>query len=117
MIDPKINLDLKFTHCNDTGEFRRLGRCFIDWATAVAGEADRELTCVNFTYHGSGPIYETSDQSTKFTGTGSYKGFLVSFYKSHRHFAPCGTVQALLFNKSNDASSGVGDPIPSGRPC
>ena len=31
------------------------GRCFIDWATAVAGEDDIELTCVTFTYHGSGP--------------------------------------------------------------
>ena len=30
-------------------EFTRLGRCFLDWATAVAGEADRELTCVTFT--------------------------------------------------------------------
>ena len=50
-------------------EFRRLGQCFLDWATAVAGEADRELTCVTFTYHSSGPIYETSAQTTKFAGT------------------------------------------------
>ena len=36
------------------------GQCFIDWATAVVGEADRELTCVTLTYHSSGPIYEIS---------------------------------------------------------
>ena len=42
-----------------TGEFRRLGRCTLDWATAVVGEADRERTWVTFTYHSSGPIYET----------------------------------------------------------
>ena len=52
-----------------TVEFRRLGQCFIDWATAVVGEADRELTCVTLTYHSSGPIYETSAQSTKSPGT------------------------------------------------
>ena len=40
----------------DTVEFTRLGRCFLDWATAMAGEADRELTCVTFTCHSSGPI-------------------------------------------------------------
>ena len=51
-----------------TVEFRRLGQCFIDWATAVVGEADRELTCVILTYHSSGPIYETSAQSTKSPG-------------------------------------------------
>ena len=45
-------------HCMiPTVEFRRLGQCFIDWATAVVGEADRELTCVTLTYHSSGPIY------------------------------------------------------------
>ena len=27
-----------------TVEFRKLGHCFIDWADAVVGEADRELT-------------------------------------------------------------------------
>ena len=48
-----------------TVEFRRLGQCFLDWATAVVGEADRELTCVTLIYHSSGPIYETSAQSTK----------------------------------------------------
>ena len=42
-----------------TGEFRRLGRCSLDWATAVVGEADRELTWVTFTYHSSVPIYGT----------------------------------------------------------
>ena len=29
-----------------TVEFRRLGQCFLDWATAVVGEADRELAAV-----------------------------------------------------------------------
>ena len=52
-----------------TGEFPRLGRCFIDWATAVVGEADIELTCVPFTYRGSGPIYETSAESMELSGT------------------------------------------------
>ena len=52
----------------NTVEFRRLGQCFIDWATAVVGEADRELTCVTLIYHSSGPIYETSAQSTKSPG-------------------------------------------------
>ena len=37
--------------------------CFIDWATAVVGEADIEVTSVTLTYHGSDPIYETSAQS------------------------------------------------------
>ena len=36
-------------------EFTRLGRCFLDWATAVAGEADRAPTCVTFTCHGRRP--------------------------------------------------------------
>ena len=52
-----------------TVEFRRLGQCFLDWVTAVVGEADRELTCVTLIYHSSGPIYETSAQSTKSPGT------------------------------------------------
>ena len=52
-----------------TGGFRRLGRCSLDWATAVVGEADRELTWVTFTYHSSGPIYETSAQSMELSGT------------------------------------------------
>ena len=51
-----------------TVEFRRLGQCFLDWATAVVGKADRELTCVTLTYHSSGPIYETLAQSTEFHG-------------------------------------------------
>ena len=34
----------------------------------VGEEADRELTRVTLTYHDSGPIYETSAQSTKFPG-------------------------------------------------
>ena len=51
-----------------TGEFRRLGRCFADLATAVAVEADIELTCVTFTYRGNGPIYKTSAQSMELSG-------------------------------------------------
>ena len=49
-----------------TGRFRRLGGCFIDWATAVGGEGDQ--LSVSFTYHSSDPIYETLDQSTEFEG-------------------------------------------------
>ena len=30
-----------------TVEFRRLDQCFIDMATAVVSEADRELTCMS----------------------------------------------------------------------
>ena len=45
-----------------------MGRCSLDWATAVVGEADRELTWVTFTYHSSGPIYETSAQSMELSG-------------------------------------------------
>ena len=52
-----------------TGEFCRLGRCSLDWATAQVGEADRELTCVTLTHHSSGPIYETLAQSTKSLGS------------------------------------------------
>ena len=39
-----------------TGEFTRLGRCFLDWATTVAGEGDTHQLSVSFTCHGSGPI-------------------------------------------------------------
>ena len=53
-----------------TGEFHRLGRRFIDWATAVASEADIDLTDVTSTYHGSGPIYKTSAQSMELSGIG-----------------------------------------------
>ena len=42
---------------NTIGEFDRLGRCFIDYTTAGVGKAKRELTCVTFTNHSSGPIY------------------------------------------------------------
>ena len=51
-----------------TGEFRRLGRCSLDWATAVVGEADRELTWVTFTCYSSGPIWESSAQSMELSG-------------------------------------------------
>ena len=44
----------------DTAEFRILSQCFVDWATVVVGEADKELTCVTLTHHSSGPIYEIS---------------------------------------------------------
>ena len=57
---------------SNTGRFRRLGRCFIDWATAVVGEGDTCQLSVSFNYHSSGPIYETLAQSTEFHGT--YKG-------------------------------------------
>ena len=41
----------------------------MDLATAVSSEADGVLPwCVIFTYHSSGPIYETSAQSTKLPG-------------------------------------------------
>ena len=63
------NLGYQDMNFEGTGEFHRLGRCFADWATAVAGEADRELTCVTFTYRGNGPIYETSAQSMELSGT------------------------------------------------
>ena len=53
-------MELKIFLPRPTGEFHRLGRCFLDWATAVVGEADRELTCVTLIYHSSGPIYEIS---------------------------------------------------------
>ena len=58
----------QLTDSYNTFEFRGLGQCFIDWATAVVGEADRELTSVTLTYHSSGPIYETSAQSMKSHG-------------------------------------------------
>ena len=52
-----------------TGRFRRLGQCFLDWATAVVGEGDACQLSVSFTYHSSGPINETLAQSTEFDGT------------------------------------------------
>ena len=62
--------NINFLHflLRHTVEFRRLGQCFLDWAIAVVGEADRELTCVTLTYHSSGTIYETLSQSTEFDG-------------------------------------------------
>ena len=50
-----------------TVEFNRVGRCFIDWATAV-GEGDTCQLSVSFIYHSSSPIYETLVQSTEFDG-------------------------------------------------
>ena len=55
-----------------TGEFPRLGRCFIDWATAVVSEGDTCQLSVSFTYHSSGPIYEELAQSTKFDGISTF---------------------------------------------
>ena len=57
-------------------EFCRFGQGFLDWATSVVGEADRELTCVTLTYHSSGPIYETLAQSTEFHGISFRMTFL-----------------------------------------
>ena len=51
-----------------TVEFRRLDQCFIDWATAVAGEGYTRRLSVTFTYQSSAPIYETLAQSTEFSG-------------------------------------------------
>ena len=48
---------------NATGRFRRLGRCFIDWATAVVGEGDACQLSVSFT-----AVYDTMAQSTEFDG-------------------------------------------------
>ena len=46
-----------------------MGRCFIDWATAVVGEGGTCQLSVSFTYHhSSGPIYETLAQSMEFDG-------------------------------------------------
>ena len=59
--------------CLATVEYRKLGQCFIDWATAVVGEADRGLTCVTLIYHSSGPSYETSAQSTKSPGNKNHE--------------------------------------------
>ena len=39
-----------------TGKFTRLGRCFLDWATAVAGEGDTRQLSASCTCQGSGPI-------------------------------------------------------------
>ena len=50
----------------NSGRFRRLGRCFIDWATAVVGEGDPCQLSISFTYHSSGPIFDTMGQSTEF---------------------------------------------------
>ena len=65
------NEPIQISIWSSTVEFHRLGQCFLDWATAVVGEADREQTCVTLIYHSSGPIYETSAQFTKSPGTAS----------------------------------------------
>ena len=41
----------------------------VDWATAAVGEGDTCQLSVSFTYHSSGPIYETLAQSTEFDGS------------------------------------------------
>ena len=40
-----------FTSKNSTGEFHRLGRCFVDWAIAAVGEGDTCQLYVSFTRH------------------------------------------------------------------
>ena len=47
---------LPFSSKAYTGRFRRLGRCFIDWASAVVGECDTCQLSVSFTYLSGGPI-------------------------------------------------------------
>ena len=76
-----VLLFLPFTLLTNTVEFRGLSQCFMDWATAVVGEADRELTCVTLTFHSSGPIYETSAQSTKSPSTIKFYIFQIFFLK------------------------------------
>lgn len=44
-----LSCDAIFFQLSTVG-FYKLGHCFIDWATAVAGEADRELTSVTFSH-------------------------------------------------------------------
>ena len=51
--------------------------CFTDWATAMIGKADRDLTLI---YHSRGPIYETSAQSTKSTGTLNVLHYLLKMH-------------------------------------
>ena len=74
VIIPKMSKKLHGLHgkrariCEITGRFRKLGRCFIDWATAVVGKGDTSQLSVSFTYPSSGPIYETLAQSTEFDG-------------------------------------------------
>ena len=51
-----------------TVEIHRLNQYVLDWATAVAGEAYRELTHVSFTLHISGPILYSLVQSMNFYG-------------------------------------------------
>ena len=50
-----------------TGEFRRLGRCFVDseHCRGLVGEGDTNQLSVSFT---SCLFYETSTQSTEFDG-------------------------------------------------
>ena len=50
-----------------------MGRSFVDWATAVVDEGDICQPSVSFTYHWSGPIYETLAQSTEFDGNWNLK--------------------------------------------
>ena len=54
---------------SNTGEFHRLGRCFVDWAIAAVGEGDTNQLYVSFTCHCSGPICETLAQSMELSGT------------------------------------------------
>ena len=56
-----------------TGELHRLARCF---------KNDIDPTCVTFTHHGSGPIYETSAQSMELSGIYIYYN-IENVYRIH----------------------------------
>ena len=73
---PKIN-----QKWSSTGEFILLGRCFLDWITAVAGEGDARWLYVSFICHGIGGIQKTSAQSTECFGTGTVwlQSFVIVF--------------------------------------
>ena len=66
-----------FSLRGSTGEFRRLGRCFIDWATAVVSEVHTCQLSVSFTCYSSGPIYVTLVESTLFYGIFLYFNVVV----------------------------------------
>ena len=55
LLKKSLELFMKLAWITSTGRFTRLGRCFLDWATAVAGEGDTRQLSVSFTCHGSGP--------------------------------------------------------------
>ena len=66
---------LQYISIRNTGRFRRLGQCFLDWATAVVDQGDTFQLSVSFTTpQQCGPIYETLAQSTEFDGTSLSEG-------------------------------------------